>query len=55
MEQYVGQALEIFIQWNTRISIVAHLLNPVILACCQQKPSLHAPGEGKRNPPVSKI
>ena len=55
MEQYLRQALKIFIQWNMRISTVAHHLNRVIPACCQQKPSLHASEEGKRNPPVLKI
>ena len=55
MEQYLGQALEVFIQWNIGVSRVVHLLNQVVVACCQQKPSLHAPEEVIRSPPVSKI
>lgn len=52
MEQYLGQALEIFIPWKMRINIVVHLLNPIILACCQQK---DAPEESKKKPALSTI
>lgn len=48
MEQYLGQALKIFIQWKMRIVIVVHLLYPIILAGCQQKPSLYAREESKK-------